>query len=77
LNYVHAVLPIETNIVIFDLDDKVDSDHFLDHLHQQDVLAMSLKGKTIRFVFHLDITDAQFDKVLSAIRSFDDKGPTT
>jgi threonine aldolase len=70
LNYVHKVLPVETNIVIFDLDDKVDSDQFLDHLVQQGVLGMSLKGKTIRFVFHLDITAAQFERVLSAIKSF-------
>jgi len=40
-------------------------------LAQQGVLALSLKEKTIRFVFHLDITDAQFDNVLHAIRSFD------
>ena len=71
LNYVHAVLPVETNIVIFDLDDRVNSDHFLDHLRKQSVLGMNLKEKTIRFVSHLDITDAQFDRVLSAIRSFD------
>jgi threonine aldolase len=70
LNYVHAVLPVETNIVIFDLEDSIDSEHFLDHLAQQGVLGMSLKGNTIRFVFHLDITDAQFDKVLSVIRSY-------
>jgi threonine aldolase len=70
LKYVREVLPVETNIVIFDLDDNVDSDQFLDHLAQQGVLGMSLKGKTIRFVFHLDITAAQFDKVLSAIKSF-------
>ncbi len=71
LNYVHEVLPVETNIVIFDLDDRIDSEHFLDHLAQQGVLGMILKENTIRFVLHLDITDAQFDKVLIAIRSFD------
>ena len=70
LNYVHEVLPVETNIVIFDLDDKFDSNHFLNYLLQHGVHAMSLKGKTIRFVFHLDINDAQFDRVLSAVESF-------
>ena len=70
LNYVHEVLPVETNIVIFKLDDKVDSEHFLDHLQQQGILAMILKGQTIRVVFHLDITAAQFDKVLGAIRNY-------
>jgi len=31
---------------------------------------MSLKERTIRFVFHLDISVAQFDRVLGAIGSF-------
>ncbi len=70
LNYVHTVLPVETNIVIFDLDDTVDADHFLEHLAEQGVLALSLKERTIRFVLHLDISDAQFDTVLSVIRNF-------
>jgi threonine aldolase len=70
LNYVSEVLPVETNIVIFDLDDRFGSDQFLDHLHQQGVLAMSLDEKTVRCVFHLDITDAQFDTILGAIGSF-------
>ena len=70
LNYVSEVLPVDTNIVIFDLDDRFDSDQFLDHLHQQGVLAMNLDERTIRIVFHLDITDAQFDTVMGAIGSF-------
>ena len=74
LNYVREVLPVATNIVIFDLDDRVDSDHFLEHLAQQGVLALSLKERTIRFVLHLDITDAQFDKVLSVVKSFESDG---
>ena len=69
-SYVGEVLPVETNIVIFDLNDKIDSDHFLDHLRRQSVLASSIKGRTIRFVFHLDITDAQFDQITDAIGSF-------
>lgn len=71
LSYVSEVLPVETNIIIFDLDDEVDSDKFLDYLYQQGIQAQSIKGNTIRFVFHLDISDTQFDKVLSAISSFE------
>ncbi len=76
LSYVHAVLPVATNIVIFDLDDSIDSDRFLDYLHQQGVLGMILKGQTIRFVFHLDISDAQFEEVLSAVKRFESDGVT-
>jgi threonine aldolase len=71
LSYVSEVLPVETNIVIFDLDDRIDSEQFLDHLRQQGVLAMNLSEKRIRIVFHLDITATQFDEVLTAVGSFE------
>jgi threonine aldolase len=70
--YVRNVLPVETNIVIFDLDDKIDGEQFLDYLAEHDVLALTLKENTIRFVFHLDIDDRQFETVLSAVRNFAD-----
>ena len=70
LDYVSDVLPVQTNIVIFDLDDRFETDGFLDHLRQEGVLASSIKERTIRFVLHLDITDAQFDKVLATVGGF-------
>ncbi len=69
-HYVKNVLPVETNIVIFDLADDFDSEQYLGHLEQQGVLALDLGEQTIRFVFHLDISDTQFETVLRAIASF-------
>jgi threonine aldolase len=74
LSYVSEVLPVQTNIVIFDLDDRFDSDQFLDHLRQQGVLATNLNERRIRIVFHLDITTAQLARVLDAIGSFGEAG---
>ena len=71
LDYVSEVLPVQTNIVIFDLDDRFGSDQFLDHLRQQGILAGSIKERTMRFVLHLDITNTQFDRVLEAVESFE------
>ncbi|MGI9221948.1 MAG: threonine aldolase family protein [Woeseiaceae bacterium] len=70
LNYVDEVLPVETNILIFDLADGIGSDTYLAHLREHGVLGMHLSGPTFRFVFHLDISDTDFDAVLNAIRSF-------
>jgi threonine aldolase len=70
LDYVDSVLPIETNILIFDLVDSVDSDSFLAHLREHGLLGMNLKGQTFRLVFHLDISDSDFDAVLNAVKSF-------
>ena len=69
-SYVSEVLPVQTNIVIFDLDARFSSDQFLDHLRQKGVLASDLDERRIRIVFHLDITAAEFDRVLDAIGSF-------
>lgn len=65
-----AVLPVETNIVIFQLHDAEATDRLLRHLHDQDVQALRYGRNTIRFVFHLDVSDSQVDRLLAVIRSF-------
>jgi threonine aldolase len=70
LPYVAAVLPVETNIVIFTLQEQVPTEQFLAHLRAHDVRASSIGPRTIRFVFHLDVSDAQFDRLVEAMRAF-------
>jgi threonine aldolase len=70
LPYVVAVLPVETNIVIFTLQEQVPTEQFLAHLRAHDVRASSIGPRTIRFVFHLDVSDAQFDRLVEAMRVF-------
>jgi threonine aldolase len=68
LPYVADVLPVETNIVIFTLRDPLGTEAFLQQLRRQNILALSMGGRTIRIVFHLDISAAQFDALLEALR---------
>ena len=70
LPYVVAVLPVEINIVIFTLQEQVPTEQFLAHLRAHDVRASSIGPRTIRFVFHLDVSDAQFDRLVEAMRAF-------
>ena len=70
LPYVAAVLPVETNIVIFQLGPAVATEKFLAHLQSQGVRALSIGPQTIRMVFHLDISDAHFAQSRAALRSF-------
>jgi threonine aldolase len=70
LPYIAAVLPVETNIVIFTLQEQVPTEPFLAHLRAHDVRASSIGPRTIRFVFHLDVSDAQFDRLVEAMRAF-------
>jgi threonine aldolase len=69
LPYVAAVLPVETNIVIFTLDERLKTDVFLQQLQHQQVRALSAGRQMIRFVFHLNVSDAQLDALLGALRS--------
>jgi len=68
LPYVAKVLPVETNIVIFTLKG-IGTDGFLQQLQHQRVRASSVGARSVRFVFHLDVSDAQLDELLHALRS--------
>ena len=69
LPYIASVLPVETNIVIFTLAESMTADAFLEKLRQRHVRALSMGRQMIRFVFHLDVSDAQLDGLVSALRA--------
>ena len=69
LPYVASVLPVETNIIIFTLDISMAADAFLAKLRERHVRALSMGPQTIRFVFHLDVSDAHVDGLISALRA--------
>jgi threonine aldolase len=69
LPYISAVMPVETNIVIFRLDDAVGADEFLQKLQRRDILAVSIAKQTIRFVFHLNVTDGQVNELVESLRA--------
>jgi threonine aldolase len=66
--YVAEVLPVETNIVIFTLRQGISAEAFLQQLQHQRVRASGMGPRTVRFVFHLDVSDAQLDELLEALR---------
>jgi threonine aldolase len=68
LPYVTGVLPVETNIVIFTIDERLSTDLFLHQLRDQHIRAGTMAQQTVRFVFHLDVTDTQLDALLAALR---------
>ena len=61
------VLPVDTNIVIVTLRDGHTPQQVLEKLKAQGVLAVPFGKKEIRFVTHLDYTDAQLDQTLKII----------
>jgi threonine aldolase len=65
LNYIKKVEPIETNIVIFEIDENYySSEVFTTMLLQKDIHIISMGQGKLRMVTHLDYTDTMHDCLL-------------
>jgi threonine aldolase len=70
LNYIESIMPVDSNILIFDLNKKISSADFEKKLSDHNIKAAAFGKQTVRFVTHLDFTDEmleQVEKVLKAI----------
>jgi threonine aldolase len=69
LDFVEAVRPVQTNIVIFDLKKPFTAESFLATLKAKDILAVPFGPQTVRFVTHLDVTEEMIDRTIEALQS--------
>jgi threonine aldolase len=69
LDYVESVRPVKTNIVIFDLKAPHTAESFLESLKLKGILAVPFGPQTVRFVTHLDVTEAMIDRTISILQS--------
>lgn len=69
LPYVSAVRPVKTNIVIFDLNDGISANTFLEKIKGKGILASAFGPETVRFVTHLDFSDEMHEEVLSTLKT--------
>ncbi|NMH88176.1 threonine aldolase family protein [Flavivirga algicola] len=65
---VKAVEPVETNIVIFELNIDVNENAFVKKLADQDIHIISMGSNKLRMVTHLNYTDTMHDKLLSVLQ---------
>lgn len=65
--YVREVLPVRTNIVIFELAEGIPADVFLQKLTGVGIKDSPFSTTSIRFVFHRDITKEQYDSIIPAL----------
>ena len=68
LPYVTNVLPVDTNILIFELTEGITTDTFLSRLDQAGVKAVAFGPREIRFVTHLDFDDRALDFTTGILR---------
>jgi threonine aldolase len=56
LDWVKEVMPVETNIVLFQVENASRADRIIAELKNYDIHAIATGGGWIRFVFHMDIS---------------------
>ena len=66
-DYVAAVRPVMSNIVIFDLAAPWTAESFLAKLAEHGILAVPFGPKTVRFTLHLDVSQEMHEYVLGVL----------
>ncbi len=69
LEYVDSVIPVETNIIIFQIRKDLDPEKFVERLHAHGIHCSAFGKQSIRFVTHLDITDDMIDQLETIMKS--------
>jgi threonine aldolase len=68
LPFVKGMLPVETNIVIFQTHSVQANNDLLDYLKENHISAAAFGKDKIRFVTHLDFTDAMLERLLEVLK---------
>lgn len=70
VSYVTKIEPIETNIVIFYVDEKIGADNFINKMKEKNILLTPMGEGRIRIVTHLDYIDQMHEILLKELRNF-------
>ena len=68
-SFVKKVEPVETNIVIFELNEKYSENQFLELFSAKNIKLIGMGSNKLRLVTHLDYFDNQHDRVLEIINN--------
>lgn len=67
-SYIEEVIPVETNILVFKLNNALVDKDFIRILKGKNIHCSSFGPQTIRMVTHLDITDEMLEKITLALK---------
>ena len=65
--FIKKVLPVETNIIIFELQDSIKAIDLVEKLKQSGILGYAIATNRVRLVVHLDITPAMVNTTIEVI----------
>lgn len=69
MDFISNILPVETNIVIFEVSGRYTAAEFVLKLKESDILAIAMSALQVRMVVHLDITADLIQKTIQIIQS--------
>jgi threonine aldolase len=69
LSFIKTVEPIETNIIIFELDDIISETDFLNKLKEKNIHIIGMGSHKLRMVTHLDYTDSMHEALLTVLKA--------
>lgn len=70
LPYVKEVLPVETNIVIFSLEEGISGEDFHNHMKRQGIYFLGMGANKWRLVTHLDVTREGIEATIAALGAY-------
>ncbi|HWR33311.1 MAG TPA: GntG family PLP-dependent aldolase [Chitinophagaceae bacterium] len=70
-NFVKMILPVETNIIIFELNESISAPAFVTRLKEKDILGYAISPNRVRLVIHLDITEEMVESTAKLLNRFD------
>ncbi len=66
--YIESMLPVDSNIIIFNLVDKLSGVEFEQKLKNENIKVVAFGKQTIRFVTHLDFTNDMLTKIINVLK---------
>ena len=67
-SFVKQVLPVETNIIIFELNDQLDAPSLVAKLKEYNILGYAIAPNRVRLVLHLDISPEMVSQTIETFR---------
>ena len=71
LSYIQEVKPVKTNIVIFSVKSPYNAEWMLKELGKHQVRAVTIGPGAIRFVTHLDFTEAMLVQLIGVLKNLE------
>ena len=66
-DFIGDILPVETNIVIFEVKGKYTATSFAEHLKEKNILCIPISATQVRMVTHLDVTEGMVGQLIEVV----------